>query len=330
MMNQTMILAAKLYEHNAENRMAFYCLIPGVKEGCMALNMGYGRADRAFWSGLHRVVSILHRSYRSFSIELAVSPALFSLVGNARPNVLAMLEEFASFRHILCDPYHERLDTVHKLSIVDPIKQGELKGYKLKEVDAAEQSSPNIERENRRKFDYYSDLTMPSEGVVLDFETTSPIVEYAKIIEISAIKFKDGQVIDSFHTLVNPKSKIPKQVRELTGITDQDVSEMPTSFQAIKQLNKFLGGVPVLVGHNIQYDYRVLKAMSLKAKTRLWNGKLLCTMKQSRQLQLPISNYDLATLCEVFEIVNEQPHRAWSDTKATFELMKCIYHSQIV
>ncbi|SEM73263.1 PolC-type DNA polymerase III [Paenibacillus sp. OV219] len=329
-MQRSIILAAKLFEHNDENRMTFYCLVPDVKEGYMALNLGFGRADYGFWNGLHRVLSILNRSYRECGIELAVSPALFSIIGQAKQQVTTLLDSFSSYQLIPADTYYDRLDIIHELSIADGIKPTELKGYTLVEAAAAALKPPVASNEKLKKHDYYTELSIPYEGVVLDFETTSPIVEYAKIIEISALKFRDGQIIDTYNTLVNPKSKIPKQVRLLTGITDQDVADMPTSFQALKQLNRFLQGTPVLVGHNIQYDYRVLKAMCKRANTRLWTGKLLCTLKHSRQLNLPIISYDLSTLCEVFDIVNEQPHRAWADTKATFELMKCIYQSQLV
>ncbi|SDX70395.1 PolC-type DNA polymerase III [Paenibacillus sp. CF384] len=330
-MNRTIILAAKLYEHHSETRLMFYCCIPEVKEGYMALNVGQGRADYGFWSGLRKVVGLLHRTYRSYGIQLAVSKSALSLHGLAdKDQVSGLLNEFVSYAQTTCDPYTERLDLLNDISIVDQIQPGVLKGYSLEAVTAAQLNPPVVVKEKAKKYDYYSELTMPDEGVVLDFETTSPIVEYAKIIEISALKFRNGQIIDQFQTLVNPKLKISKQIRELTGITDEDVAGMPTSFQAVKQLNKFLAGTPVLVGHNVQYDYRVLKAICDRANIRVWTGKLLCTIKQARELKLPISSYDLSTLCEQFDIINERPHRAWADTKATFELMKCIYQSHLV
>ncbi|MFC5402359.1 PolC-type DNA polymerase III [Cohnella soli] len=328
-MQKTILLAANLYEHNRETRLMFYCLVPGVKEGYMALNVGAGRADYGFWTGLHQVLTLLHRSYNGFSLNLAVYQSALSLQGhqNDKDNVARLLSEFVSYSHIPSDPYIKRLDLVNDLAIVDQIKPGELKGYSLTAIDAVEASPPVIAKEKPKKFDYYSDLTMPRDGVVLDFEATSQIVEYARVIEISALKFRDGKIIDRYETLCNPKFKIPKQARELTGITDSDVADKPSSFQAMKQLNKFLAGTPVLVGQNIQYDYRVLKAVCEKASIPVWNGKLLCTMKLARQSNLSIDKYDLSTLCSVFDIVNERPHRAWADTRATFEVMQSIYQS---
>ena len=276
MRDKTIVLAAKLYEHNAQTRIAFYCLVPGVKEGFMALNVGPGRTDYAFWNGLHRVVSLLHRSYRRYGFQLAVYKAVLSLEGKAdKVKVRGLLEEFDHFTDVLCDPFVDHLDLVNDLSISDQIAPGELKGYTLEAVSAAQSNPPIVAKAKPSKYEYYSDILMPRDGVVLDFETTSPIAKYARMIEISALRFHDGQIVDRFETLVNPKIKIPKVVRELTGITDQDVADKPNTFQALKQLNNFIARSPVLVGHNIQYDYNVLKAICDKAKVRLWKGPLL-------------------------------------------------------
>lgn len=329
--DKTIILAVKLYDHYAQTRMAFYCFIPGVKEGYMVLNVGPGRADYAFWSGLHKVVSLLHRTYRSYGLHLAVYKAALSLEGKIdKEKVRGLFDGFVHFTDVPCDPFVANLDVVNDLSISDRIAPGELKGYSLEVISTAQPSPLVASNVKSRRYEYYSDILMPRDGVVLDFEATSPIAKYARMIEISALRFRDGQIIDRFETLVNPKIKIPKVVRELTGITDQDVADKPNTFQALKQLNNFIARSPVLVGHNIQYDYSVLKAICDKAKVRLWKGPLLCTMKEARRLKLPIESHDLTTLCEVFGIVNERPHRAWGDTKATFELMKSIYQSHLV
>ncbi|SFJ54565.1 Exonuclease [Paenibacillus sp. UNC496MF] len=332
-MEKTILLAANLYEYNRETRLTFYCLIPDVKEGYMALNVGGGRADHAFWTGLLRVLGILHRSYKDFGLQLAIHNATLTLDGRhaEKDQVMRLLGTFASYTQRSCDPYLKHLDRVNNLSVVDHIERGELKGYSLESIHTAEASPPVVVKGKKpNAFDYYSDLAMPQEGIVLDFETTSPIVDYAKIIEISALKFRNGEIIDRFETLCNPKCKIPKQVRELTGITDVDVADKPSSFQAMKQLGKFLAGAPVLVGQNIQYDYRVLKAVCVKAHIPVWTGKLLCTMKLARQLDLAIDNYDLTTLSNTLGIHNERPHRAWADTRATFEVMQAIYRSLLL
>lgn len=70
---------------------------------------------------------------------------------------------------------------------------------------------------------------MPKRGVVLDFEATSPIIEYARVIEIAAIKFEDRRIIDEYKTFVNPGMKVPKAIRELTGITQEQIEHDPKS-----------------------------------------------------------------------------------------------------
>lgn len=92
-------------------------------------------------------------------------------------------------------------------------------------------------------FSAYTGHNLPPLYVVADIESTDKIARYARIIGIAALKVKDGKVIDRFETLVNPKMKIPKAVRELTEITDKDVAEAPPSYKVIKQFTKFLEGV---------------------------------------------------------------------------------------
>ena len=73
---------------------------------------------------------------------------------------------------------------------------------------------------------------MLNEYVVLDLEMTGLSAKTDHIIEIGAIKIKDGKIIDQMECLVNPKCKIPTRVSELTGITDEmvmDAKDMPAS-----------------------------------------------------------------------------------------------------
>ena len=65
------------------------------------------------------------------------------------------------------------------------------------------------------------------EFIVIDVETTGLDLYNDKIIEISAVKFKNKKIIDKFTKLINPNKKIPPFIENLTGITNQDVSDSP-------------------------------------------------------------------------------------------------------
>lgn len=94
--------------------------------------------------------------------------------------------------------------------------------------------------------------------VVFDLETTgvSPLTD--AIIEISAVKVRDGQIVDEFSTLVNPKRRIPYGASRVNGITDEMVADMPVFEEVLKDFIDFIGD-DILVGHNIhEFDMKFI------------------------------------------------------------------------
>ena len=68
---------------------------------------------------------------------------------------------------------------------------------------------------------------MPRTFVALDLETTGLNPERDAIIEIGAVRFRDGEPQERFHTLVDPGRPIPYEIQQLTGIGDADVAGKP-------------------------------------------------------------------------------------------------------
>lgn len=274
------------------------------------------------------MLQTLCKSHSAYPIHLAFPQGYMTLQGDFyRDEALAFLERFPSYHFIPYDVYWEQLTIVNQMSKEDSDEPHVLYGYKKEEFEQRRQVFiPNqTVKQKSPKMRMYEKLEMPNEGVVLDFEATTTITEFARIIEISALKFKDQEIVDEFHTFVNPGMKIPKAIRELTGIMQNDVDSAPKSIAALKDLLLFLKDCKVLVGHNIVYDYGLLKSHCTKFRLPTWQGILLCTKSLAKKAQIQVENYSLERLCKCFEIHNERPHRAWSDTRATFELMKHIY-----
>ena len=85
---------------------------------------------------------------------------------------------------------------------------------------------------------------------VVDLEMTGLAAKLDKIIEIGAVKVRDGQIVDTYAMLVNPQIPVPQKVTELTGITDEMVSSGEDMDKAVGGLIEFIGD-DVLVGQNI-------------------------------------------------------------------------------
>ena len=89
-----------------------------------------------------------------------------------------------------------------------------------------------------------------SDYVVFDLETTGMSPDKDEIVEISAIKVKDGEIVDEFSSLVNPGMPIPAGASSVNGITDDMVADAP-GFEEVFELFLEFIGEEVLVGHNI-------------------------------------------------------------------------------
>ena len=99
--------------------------------------------------------------------------------------------------------------------------------------------------------------------VALDIETTGLNPNQDSITEIAAFRFVNGEVKDSYTTLVNPEVPIPKNIIDITGITDEMLVDAPCIKDVLPELVKFLGHSSI-VGHNIDFDYTFINKSCTK------------------------------------------------------------------
>ena len=92
-----------------------------------------------------------------------------------------------------------------------------------------------------------------SSYIALDLETTGLDPRTCAITEVSAYRFVDGYPFEEYSTLIDPQMIIPKEISELTGITDRMVSGKPKINEILSELFKFIGNDPI-VGQNITFD----------------------------------------------------------------------------
>ncbi len=164
--------------------------------------------------------------------------------------------------------------------------------------------------------------------IVLDIETTGLSKYKHAITEIAAVKVKNNKIIKEFHTLINPEQKIPSFITRLTGINDEMVKDSPTIKEIMPNLLKFLGK-DIVVAHNASFDYGFISYNAeIHAKKPLKNSRL-CTRKLASRLLPDIGSKRLGNLCEHFNIVNNDAHRAMSDVLATLELFQK-FHNQLI
>jgi DNA polymerase-3 subunit epsilon len=163
-------------------------------------------------------------------------------------------------------------------------------------------------------------LLRESDFVVVDLETTGAKTPPGRIMEIGAYRVHGGRVVAEFQTLVNPEASIPPFISRLTGITEEMVEGAPLFCEIASDWLDFAGDA-VLVAHNSHFDVRVLNhEIGRVFPGRRMINSHLCTVKLSRSCVPGLTNYQLSTLAEHFNIPHPNRHRAPADALATAEL----------
>lgn len=159
--------------------------------------------------------------------------------------------------------------------------------------------------------------------VAFDVETTGIDAVKDSIIELSAVKVKDGKIVDTFSELVRPiDKKVSSEITALTGITDEEVKNAREIWEVFPDFAKFIED-NVLVGYNsLAFDSHVLVRAGRYSHIILKN-KHLDVMHYSRKYlrQQGISNVvSLVKLGEMLGIENPQTHRALADAETTAKI----------
>jgi len=155
---------------------------------------------------------------------------------------------------------------------------------------------------------------------IIDVETTGLNPAGERITEI-AVYLHDGQKItDEYQSLLNPEKRIPFQITGLTGISNNMVADKPRFCEIAKDIVEMTEG-RIIVGHNVSFDYRFLRA-EFKRLFYDFKRKTLCTKQLSRKLLPGRSSYGLGSLCKDLEIKNDARHRAAGDALATVSLFE--------
>lgn len=151
----------------------------------------------------------------------------------------------------------------------------------------------------------------------LDVETTGLNPKMDKVIEIGAVKIRDGEITDRFESLVNPGRKLREEIVQLTGITDEKLKNAPGIEEILPAFLDFVGD-DALLGHRILFDYSFIKRAAVNHQLS-FERKGIDTLKLSRLFLPELESKKLVALCEYFGIAYHA-HRAASDAEAAARL----------
>ena len=150
--------------------------------------------------------------------------------------------------------------------------------------------------------------------MALDLETTGLDAKSDRIIDVGAVKFRGEEQLGVFHSLVNPRVRLPEFIVSLTGISQADVDTAPDWDAVREELREFIGDAR-LVGHNVEFDVGFLRSHRIKV------DHLSYDTEQMARVALPAGpEFGLGRLAERFEVLHDDPHRALSDALASRDL----------
>ena len=158
--------------------------------------------------------------------------------------------------------------------------------------------------------------------IAFDLETTGLNPARAEIIEIGAVRFTiDGDVVERFEQLVKPRTTIPPEIVESTGISDDMVCSAPPIAQVLSRFVDWVGSDDaILVAHNAPFDSKFLIASLTRIGLCIPRWNVVDTLQWSFSLRVPLTDFRLGTILKALnQPIN--PHRALADTEGVVKLV---------
>lgn len=157
---------------------------------------------------------------------------------------------------------------------------------------------------------------------VVDLETTNSNPRIAEIVEISALKVRDNQVIDEFSVLVNPCCHIPADATAVNHITDDMVKDAPILEDVIDAFLAFVGNDVIVGYNNAAYDMNILYDKILDHRGMFFGNDYIDLLHAFRRAIPELENHKLETVSKYYGLDTTGEHRALKDcylTNACYE-----------
>lgn len=162
-----------------------------------------------------------------------------------------------------------------------------------------------------------ADQALPRFAVV-DIETSGLSLRRHRILQVAVVTVQGGRVVDEWSTLVRlrwPWQRVGQ--RRVHGIRRRSLRSAPRARAVLTELANRLDG-SVFTAHNVAFDWAFISRAAERAGVRLAEPVRLCTLTMSRRLDPDREQpHRLADLCERYGVVNDRPHDALADARAT-------------
>jgi DNA polymerase-3 subunit epsilon len=180
-----------------------------------------------------------------------------------------------------------------------------------------------IKRQGHYYFQTKFTKLQDAEFCIVDIETNGSKIEKHQIIELAAVKVKNGKIIDKYESLVYVK-EINPHITEITGIKAEDTKNAPKIRQVLQEFKLFLGDA-IFIAHDVKFDYNFISSSLVKYGFEPLLNRTLCSLNFAER-SISSYRYRLSYLNDSLHLnPNATHHRAMSDVITTYGLfMHCM------
>ena len=162
-----------------------------------------------------------------------------------------------------------------------------------------------------RPFKGSSLLAFPDDYTVVDIETNG-FGSDVEILELSAVRFRGGEMQGSFSTLVKPSRRVHPFITDLTGITDEMARGGAELDPSLRLFYGFIGG-DILVGYNVNFDINIIYDNMLARLGLPLRNDFVDVLRFARKALPRLSDHKQTTVAAHFGIPTDGAHRAEAD-----------------
>ncbi|MCM3718962.1 exonuclease domain-containing protein [Fictibacillus phosphorivorans] len=159
-------------------------------------------------------------------------------------------------------------------------------------------------------------------AVVFDLETTGFFPDKGnEILSIGAVKVKHGKVVDeeSFYSLAKCNTELTPEIKQLTGLKEEDFENAQTLSNVLIDFYKFVKG-DVLVAHHASHEKSFLQHFNWKLFRTHFKHRIVDTSFLLKIAEPDSNVIRLEDCCEHCGIPVKDRHHALGDAKMTAEL----------
>jgi DNA polymerase III epsilon subunit family exonuclease len=149
--------------------------------------------------------------------------------------------------------------------------------------------------------------------VAFDTETTGVNPKKDRMVEVAAVKYRDGEILEERTWLINPEKKIPFWAERVHGISDKMVKDAPTFAEIYPEFLEFAGDA-ILLAHNASFDITFINKESARCGMAPPPNVVIDSLRLFRHWFPDLESHSLANVADHAKVTGGDFHRALADS----------------